>query len=60
MKRGQGEAIVEGLASVAVGRSGYQSNDYHEKIPKDRSRHLMELTGLRYKMCVLWTAKQEK
>lgn len=51
MKRGQGEAIGEGLASGAVGKSGYQSNDYHEKMIKDRSRHLIEMTGLRDKMC---------
>lgn len=46
------EAIGEGLASGAVGKSGYQSNDYHEKMIKDRSRHLIEMTGLRDKMCV--------
>lgn len=51
-KRGQGEAVGEGLASGAVGKSGYQSNDYCEKMIKDRSRHLIEMTGLRDKMCV--------
>lgn len=51
MKRGQGEAIGEGLASGAVEKSGYQSNDYHEKMIKDRSGHLIEMTGLRDKMC---------